>query len=74
MSKTDRELGMDREITRRDFLNGTSVAIGGASAVGATGLAASTARASESAGAAWPDRRGARGVLPAAAHGNAWQP
>ena len=29
MSKTDRELGMHRDITRRDFLNGTSIAIGG---------------------------------------------
>jgi len=29
MSMKDRELGMDRDITRRDFLNGTSVAIGG---------------------------------------------
>ncbi|HJO03490.1 MAG TPA: NAD(P)-binding protein [Acidobacteriota bacterium] len=28
MKKSDRELGMDREIIRRDFLNGTSVAIG----------------------------------------------
>ena len=29
MRKTDRELGMDRDITRRDFLNGATVAIGG---------------------------------------------
>ena len=29
MTRTDRELGMNREITRRDFLNGASVAIGG---------------------------------------------
>jgi spermidine dehydrogenase len=28
MSASDRELGMDRSITRRDFLNGVSVAIG----------------------------------------------
>ena len=27
--KSDRELGMDRAITRRDFLNGVSVAVGG---------------------------------------------
>ena len=27
----DRELGMDRPITRRDFLDGVAVAIGGAS-------------------------------------------
>ncbi|HLE71772.1 MAG TPA: NAD(P)-binding protein [Vicinamibacteria bacterium] len=30
MTKPDRELGMDREITRRDFMNGVGVAIGGA--------------------------------------------
>ena len=35
MKFTDRELGMDRAITRRDFLNGASVAIGGAGAIGA---------------------------------------
>jgi len=29
MTKTDRDLGMDRSITRRDFLNGVSVAVGG---------------------------------------------
>ena len=29
MKKADRQLGMDRDITRRDFLNGASVAIGG---------------------------------------------
>ena len=28
MTKSDRELGMNRSITRRDFLNGVSVAIG----------------------------------------------
>ena len=40
MKETDRRLGMDRDITRRDFLNGTSVAIGGSL------LAAGTAGAS----------------------------
>jgi spermidine dehydrogenase len=30
MTNRDRELGMDRAITRRDFLNGVSIAIGGA--------------------------------------------
>ena len=30
MKKSDRELGMDREINRRDFLNGASLAIAGA--------------------------------------------
>lgn len=28
MNKTDRQLGMDRDISRRDFLNGVSVAVG----------------------------------------------
>ena len=35
MKKSDRELGMGRDITRRDFLNGAGVAIGGAGAIGA---------------------------------------
>ena len=30
MKKSDRELGMDRDINRRDFLNGASIAIAGA--------------------------------------------
>ncbi len=29
MKRKDRLLGMDRDITRRDFLNGTSSAVGG---------------------------------------------
>ena len=29
MNERDRMLGMDRDITRRDFLNGASLAIGG---------------------------------------------
>ena len=29
MTKNDHDLGMDRSITRRDFLNGVSVAVGG---------------------------------------------
>ncbi|HAT28606.1 MAG TPA: hypothetical protein DCS89_16435, partial [Gammaproteobacteria bacterium] len=28
MKKTDRQLGMDRDISRRDFLNGISVTVG----------------------------------------------
>jgi spermidine dehydrogenase len=32
MNKSDRKLGMDRSITRRDFLNGVGIAIGGAMA------------------------------------------
>ena len=29
MKRKNRQLGMDRDITRRDFLNGTSIAVGG---------------------------------------------
>lgn len=42
MNEADRRLGMDRDITRRDFLNGTSVAIG-SSLLGAGTAAASPA-------------------------------
>jgi len=38
MSMKDRELGMDRDISRRDFLNGASIAIGG-SALGSGRIA-----------------------------------
>ena len=37
MKKSDRELGMNREITRRDFLNGASVAVGGVGSIGSLG-------------------------------------
>ncbi len=30
MKRRNRQLGMDRDITRRDFLNGSSIALGGA--------------------------------------------
>ena len=43
MKFTDRELGMDRAITRRDFLNGASVAIGSAGAIGAAAPASAHA-------------------------------
>ncbi len=29
MKRRNRQLGMDRDITRRDFLNGSSIALGG---------------------------------------------
>jgi spermidine dehydrogenase len=41
MTKSDRELGMGRSITRRDFLNGMSIAVGGTLVVPATADAAS---------------------------------
>ena len=37
MNKKDRELGIERDITRRDFLNGVAVGIGGAMVPGAFG-------------------------------------
>jgi spermidine dehydrogenase len=37
VDKKDRELGMDRAITRRDFLNGVAIGVGGALAGGAIG-------------------------------------
>ena len=39
MTMSDRELGMDHEITRRDFMNGVSVAIGGAVLASSVGRA-----------------------------------
>src|SRR5262245_35339758 len=41
MTKEDRDLGMSRSISRRDFLNGVSVAVGGS--VLAPGVAAAAA-------------------------------
>ena len=34
MKRSDRELGMDRKITRRDFISGVGVAIAGATLAG----------------------------------------
>src|ERR1700690_4470799 len=39
---SDRELGMDRPITRRDFLDGVALAVGGASLLAPNAMAAST--------------------------------
>ena len=36
MKKSDRLLGMDRDISRRDFLNGVSVAVGASVLPGTT--------------------------------------
>lgn len=58
MKKTNRELGMDRAITRRDFLNGASVAIGGSLAASSESAPAeapaATERRSPSPGTAGP--------------------
>src|SRR5271154_6942436 len=68
MSDEHRILGMDRQIDRRDFLNGVAITVAGASA--ALGLAAQSAVAQESstsAGASYPPRRlGLRGSFPEA--------
>jgi len=67
MSDEHRRLGMDRQIDRRDFLNGVAVTVAGASA--ALGLAAQPAVAQESSNAAanYPPRRlGLRGSFPEA--------
>jgi spermidine dehydrogenase len=66
--KRDRELGMGRRITRRDFLNGVAVGIG---ALGTAGLAelASAATSGEghpSAGPYPPALTGMRGSQPGA--------
>ena len=45
MKKSDCELGMGRDITRRDFLNGASVAVGTAGAIGSMGLGSTAAHA-----------------------------
>ena len=49
MTKSDRDLGMDRSITRRDFLNGVSVAVGGAMIAPAAADAAEIVQQSASA-------------------------
>ncbi len=55
MSRSDRELGMDRPITRRDFLNGASVVAASALVPGrALAEAVAKLEASANAGAAYP--------------------
>jgi len=58
MKPTDRELGMDRPIQRRDFLNGVAVAIG------ASLLGSSKAAAQQSASPYPPSLTGMRGLYP----------
>ena len=67
MTKRNRDLGMDRAITRRDFVNGVSVAIGGALALPARLRAGGMAQAHapEKAGDYYPPTRtGLRGSHP----------
>jgi spermidine dehydrogenase len=77
MTNEDRQLGMDRGISRRDFISGVGVAVGGALALqnGTPSLEAASAQAAQAApdGAQYPPMRyGLRGAHPGsfeAAHG-----
>ena len=71
MTESDRDLGMDRAITRRDFLNGVSIAIGTSLVMPRELEAAMKAEAAQQAAAANgdnypPSRTGLRGSYPAA--------
>ncbi len=73
MNEQDRDLGMDSDITRRDFLDGVARIIGGAAAVSSAGpvnaaLPSNSAAAQAAApGAAYPPmRQGLRGFDPEA--------
>ncbi|MBV8632294.1 MAG: NAD(P)/FAD-dependent oxidoreductase [Silvibacterium sp.] len=46
MALTDKELGMDRSISRRDFINGAAMTIGAAAVSGSSGLLGQAASAS----------------------------
>jgi len=66
MGFTDKELGMDRMISRRDFMNGAAMAIGGAAIAGRTNLfgqsaSAQTAEAQNKPGYDPPALHGMRG-------------
>src|SRR5690606_22813890 len=67
MEKSDHELGMDRSISRRDFLDGVAVAVTGAAVVAAPVTALFAATEAEAAQAGLPDiayppmRNGMRG-------------
>ncbi len=63
-SEEHRDLGMDRPIARRDFLNGVAIGIAGVSA--ALNTANAQSQASEQAGNYPPTRSGLRGNYPAA--------
>jgi spermidine dehydrogenase len=67
MNSKDRKLGMDRDITRRDFLQGTSIAITGSllsNSVAATLEDMANARAQMAPGYYPPTRSGMRGSHP----------
>ena len=68
MNKQDRELGMGRKISRRDFVQGVAVATAGATAIGQAGSAFAAAAASPGPNPATypPLRLGLRGAHPGA--------
>src|SRR6185436_13258184 len=61
MTKTDRQLGMDSPITRRDFLNGVALVIGGTLAAGWLSPDLETLLAQNNAAAYPPALTGLRG-------------
>ncbi len=61
---TDRELGMDRAITRRDFLEGVSVAIASSALPGSAGATSARAATPSEATPYPPSRSGSRGSHP----------
>jgi spermidine dehydrogenase len=65
LTNEDRQLGMGRAITRRDFINGVSVAVGGALAPTKTQAGTSSNQAiAADAGQYPPLRSGMRGAHP----------
>src|SRR5271170_2456638 len=67
MSDEDRKLGMERQIDRRDFLNGVAITVAGASAALGLTQSAVAQESSTDAGANYPPRRlGLRGSFPEA--------
>ena len=68
MDAYDRELGMDRKIARRDFLNGVAVAVGGSlvapSWLEGRGLRPAAQSGGQAAGGDPPARTGMRGLHP----------
>jgi spermidine dehydrogenase len=69
MNRRDRQLGLDRDITRRDFLNGTGIAVGGSLlsaplAEALAALASVDAAAQAEPGYYPPTRSGLRGSHP----------
>ena len=62
MNREDRELGMDRDISRRDFVQGVAVATTGAAALGSAGKAAAQTIAAPNAATYPPLRNGMRGA------------